>query len=289
MKVYGNVTLSEGSDISNMTVASGQTYPDAANKGEIFYHDASGLAVYTGSVWKSIQETTSSITQTDILSALGYSPVNKAGDVMLGNLGFSSAPGTALTIGSQYGWKDLIGDVAGKSSGTSAPQQKLLFSTVRGWAYSAGDQGDLLFHIPHDYAPGTDLFLHFHWTHNGTAVSGSLDLVCNITYAKGHQQQAFAAPITTHVTSPQLNIANSPQFMHRTEEIQISTAGGAAAMLNTSAIEVDGIILVSFTASTIPAITGSQTGINVPFLLSADLHYQTTSLPTKNKSPNFYE
>jgi hypothetical protein len=83
-------------------------------------------------------------------------------------------------------------------------------------------------------------------------------------------------------------LSNSPQYQHRIEETQITTVGGSASMLKTEDIEVDGILMVSFTASTIPAITGSPTGNNVPFLLSADLHYQTTSLPTKNKSPNFY-
>jgi len=326
MKVYGNVTLSEGSDFKNLTVDHGDNYPANPNLGELFYHDISGLACYNGTSWTPISNggtfeipdgsitdaklslsgatagTFSKLTinskgrvtlganlsSGDITSSLGFTPVNKQGDIMQGDLGFPASSGTAIKIGTTYGWKDLIGDVAGKSSGTAAPQQKTLFSTVRAWAYSAGDQGDLLFHIPHDYAPGTDMFLHFHWTHNGTNISGNLVLNCNITYAKGHQQMSFVTPVVSTITTAALSIANSPQYQHRIEEVQITSVGGSASMLKTEDIEVDGLLMVSFTASTIPAITGSTTGNNVPFLLSADLHYQTTSLPTKNKSPNFY-
>lgn len=223
-----------------------------------------------------------------VINSLGYTPLNKAGDSIGGNLGFPSTSGTALTIAGEYGWKDLIGDVAGKFSGGTAPTQKLLFSTVRAWTYTAGDQGDLLFHMPHDYAPGTDLFLHFHWTHNGTNISGSFVINCFATYAKGHSQQAMIAPKTPTISLAGLNITNTPTLIHRIDEIQLSTPGGSATMLDTSQLEIDGLIMISFTTSTIPSISGSSTGVNTPFLLSADLHYQTTGLPTKNKAPNFY-
>lgn len=326
MKVFGDISLSEGSEVRNMTLDHGPSFPANPNIGELFYHDTLGLSYHDGTQWlqassggtltipdnsitnakladiaitpgtydrvtvnsKGIVTAGSSVDSDGIISTLGFTPVNKAGDIMTGSLGFPATSGTALKIGSTYGWKDLIGDVAGKNSGTAAPQQKLLYSTVRAWAYSAGDQGDLLFHIPHDYAPGTDMFLHFHWTHNGTNISGALSLNCSAIYAKGHQQMSFAAPTALTVATGALNITNCAQYLHRIEEVQLTTPGGNSAMLDANAIEVDGILMVSFTAATIPAITGSPTGINVPFLLSADLHYQTTSLPTKNKSPNFY-
>ena len=27
---------------------------------------------------------------------------------------------------------------------------------------------DITFHLPHDYVPNTDIFIHVHWTHAGT-------------------------------------------------------------------------------------------------------------------------
>jgi hypothetical protein len=435
VKVFGSVTLSEGSDVKNLTVDHGNTYPNNPNEGELFYHSSNGLSVYTGSQWIAViqsqnqinltgdvtgsgngtvntslsnitdngagsfkkitvnnkglvigttpviqsditnllgngsisnamlansavanlsgintgDETVSSIKsklgittlsgvntgdQTIVLSgdvsgsgtgninvalsntgvtagtytsvtvdakgritagtnsaptiinSLGYTPLNKAGDNILGSLKFPSASGFGIFPGNTYGWRDLLGDISGKSSGSQAPSQSTFMTGIRGWAYAAGDMGDLTFHLPHDYAPGTDLFLHFHWSHNGTNITGSFVATCNITYAKGHQQSSFSNVISPVLTVPSLNIANTPRYFHRVDEMQISVNGGGVNLLDSSQFEVDGVLIVSFTMSTIPSISGGSP--NSPFILSADLHYQSTGISTKNKSPNFY-
>ncbi len=74
MKVYGEVTLSEGSDIKNLTIAHGAEYPAAANKGEFFYHDALGLSIHDGNEWLVI------------INNSGTPPVN-AEDVMFDKTG----------------------------------------------------------------------------------------------------------------------------------------------------------------------------------------------------------
>ena len=88
-----------------------------------------------------------------------------------------------------FPWRDLIGDITPKASGAGAPTLAAFRGgNVRSFFYSAGDDGDCVFHIPHDYVPGTDLFLHLHWAHNGTAISGSLVVNFYITYAKGDRK-----------------------------------------------------------------------------------------------------
>lgn len=54
MKVYGSVTLSEGSDLNNLTVAHGATFPVNPNVGELFYHDAFGLVYHDGVRWNPL-------------------------------------------------------------------------------------------------------------------------------------------------------------------------------------------------------------------------------------------
>lgn len=54
MKVYGNVTLSEGSDVKNLTVPHGDAYPQNPNVGELFYHNVLGLSFHNGQVWKVV-------------------------------------------------------------------------------------------------------------------------------------------------------------------------------------------------------------------------------------------
>ena len=221
-------------------------------------------------------------------ASIGYTPLNKAGDSILGSLSFPKDAGVGVKIENGYGWKDLIGDVSPRPGSSAAPTQKNFMSTIRGWAYAANDQFDCTFHVPHDYAPGTDLFVHAHWSHNGTTISGSLKIDLNVTYAKGHQQQVFATPKVLSINPTGLSISTTTQYYHRVDEVQLSTSGGSSTLLDTTQIEVDGIILISGTVSTIPSISGSSSGTNSPFIFTVDLHYQSTGLPTKNKTPNFY-
>ena len=199
--------------------------------------------------------------------------------------------GTGVKVDSggtpSFGWRDLIGDINPKSAGAGAPTLDTITGNIRSFRYSAGDDGDIVFHVPHDYAPGTDLFIHPHWTHNGTNISGSLVIAVYATYAKGHQQASFHTQKTLTITDGSLNIGNTPALRHRIPEVQLSTAGGSASQLDTSLLEVDGLILIHYDVGTIPTITG---GTGEPFLLTFDLHYQSTagSAATKNKSPNFY-
>lgn len=184
-------------------------------------------------------------------------------------------------------WKDLLGDITPKTSGVGAPALSAFRGgNVRGFAYSAGDDGDAVFHIPHDYAPGTDLHLHLHWAHNGTTIAGSLIVDFYLTYAKGHNQADFPVEITSQLTVATPNIATVPRYRHRVDEIQISAASPSGSQIDTALIEPDGIIIVHFDTNTIPTITGGSP--NEPFFITLDLHYQSNIVGTANKVPNFY-
>ena len=53
--LYDNITLLEGSDISNLTVASGNSFPSSASLGELFFRsDLSQLHVRTSTNWLAI-------------------------------------------------------------------------------------------------------------------------------------------------------------------------------------------------------------------------------------------
>jgi hypothetical protein len=184
-----------------------------------------------------------------------------------------------------FGWKDLLGDVVPKTAGLGAPTLAVFRDNLRWFNYAAADDLDILFHIPHDYVQGTDMHLHVHWAHNGTNISGSISASVYASYAKGHQQENFPSQITATLTVGSLNITNTPQYHHRVDEIQISSSGGSSSTFNTDLIEPDGVVLIHFNVDTIPTITG---GTGKPFIFAIDLHYQSTGLATKNKTPNFY-
>lgn len=212
-------------------------------------------------------------------SSIAATGVNKGKPILTDG---ANGVGTSVLV-----WRDLLGDITPKTSGVGSPTLSAFRGgNVRGFAYSAGDDGDAIFHIPHDWAPGTDLFLHLHWAHNGTAISGNLVVNYYMTYAKGHDQADFPVETTATLTVSTPNIATVPQYRHRVDEIQITSATPTGAQFNTSNIEVDGILMVHFDVATIPTITGGSP--NEPFLITLDVHYQSDMFGTANKVPNFY-
>lgn len=186
-----------------------------------------------------------------------------------------------------FPWRDLIGDVTPKSTGPGSPTLGAWRGgSTRAFFYSAGDDGDIVFHIPHDYVPGSDLFIHAHWGHNGTAISGSLIINLYMTYAKGHNQSAFPAEVLRQLTMATPDIATVPQWCHCLPETQISSMSPAASQIDSALIEPDGLLMVHFDVNTIPTISGGST--NEPAIFTLDLHYQSTNIGTKQKAPDFW-
>ena len=185
-----------------------------------------------------------------------------------------------------YGWRDLEGVEVVDVAGLNRAILKTLVTDIREYSFASDSTMDLRFHIPHDYAPGTDLFFHVHWCHNGTAISGNFTPTLKTTYAKGHQQDIWAAAATPVMDYDTVDIATTPQLQHMITEVPLSIAGGSASTLDTNEIEIDGLILISLVTTVIPTISGGT--VAAPFVHRCDIHYQSTNLPTKQKSPNFY-
>jgi hypothetical protein len=185
-----------------------------------------------------------------------------------------------------FPWRDMEGQVRMDPAGVDAPQLSNLISTVRAYSFAAADKIDSAFHIPHDYLPGSDLFIHIHWTHNGATITGNFQAALRYSYAKGHNQANFGAMKTQDILYATVNIATTPALRHRVDEIQLSSNGGSVTLLDSAQIEVDGLLVVSLEQLAIPTITGGAP--NEPFILAVDLHYQTTNVGTKQKSPPFW-
>ena len=182
-----------------------------------------------------------------------------------------------------FPWHDIIGDVRPKTTGAGTPTFAAFQGNIWGYKFAANDLVDFVFHVPHDYVPGTDLYLHVHWSHNGTNTSGNVVFTHYTTYAKGHNQANFPAEVTNTITYNTTDITTTPQYRHRIDEIQLSTPGGSASAIDRDAIEIDGLILVRIKVTTLPTITGGDL-----FIHTADLHYQSTEIGTKQKAPDFY-
>lgn len=183
-----------------------------------------------------------------------------------------------------YPWKDKEGFAIFNTGGANAPAiTAYRGGNCRALAFVANDRLDYQFHMPHDWAPGTDLYAHVHWSHNGTAITGNASFQLDYTYAKGHNQADFVAEKTQTITYATTNIGTTPQWRHRIDEVQLSDATGSLNYLNRANLEVDGLILLALKLTALPTITGGSL-----FVHMVDLHYQSTGVGTKQKAPAFY-
>jgi len=189
-----------------------------------------------------------------------------------------------------YAWRDIIGYIMPDSDSPIISPALAVFQTgIKAYEFDANDLVHCTYHVPHDYAPGTDMLIHMHWGHNGTDISGTFTVEATSMYASRVDTPGpaavFSTPVTGTISIGSLNITAYPQYCHSVAEIGLSTSGGSATELDTADIEVDGLIIVSFQMIAVPTITG---GSGKPFIFTSDIHYQSTNIGTKNNAPDFY-
>lgn len=192
-----------------------------------------------------------------------------------------------------FPWHDLLGAISIRGVGATDPSYNVYRGGIRGYHFDVNEEVFIEFHIPHDYLPGSDLHIHFHHSLNGkttagvsagTVTGGTVTWGAEVTYAKGHNQDAFIAPVTTTVAS---TTQSSTLYQHYITEVQLSAASPSAAQLDSDNIEVDGLVLVRAYLSA-NDITVSSGSVPAPFLHFVDIHYQSTGIGTKAKAPGFY-
>lgn len=182
----------------------------------------------------------------------------------------------AVTSG--WGWRDLTGVVSSALS-TNLPTSATYLGGIKQRQFAVGDDAVIEFHMPHDYVPGTDLYIHAHWSHtSATVTSGSVTWQFEMMSAKGHNTDSFYTPVVVNATQA----ASTERYRHMIAEVQCSEVNGVS-MLDNNWLEVDGLIVVAcrLTANT-------MTGAPAPFLHSVDLHYQSSGRSTFGKAPPFY-
>lgn len=196
----------------------------------------------------------------------------------------NKASGTGIKVNTAtpaYGWRDLVGAINTRASGAGVPSIAQYGTTsIYQYQFSQTTTQEVFveFHIPHDYVPGTDVYIHAHWSQAtadaGVAVKWSFDAL----YSKGHNQQAFPGTVTTVSVTQN---SSSTVRQHMIAEVQLSTTGSIGG----NALEVDGIILVRVYRDPGDA---ADTLTVTPFLHFVDIHYQSTNMATAGKAPDFY-
>lgn len=170
------------------------------------------------------------------------------------------------------GWRDITSEVKVRGTGPTDPSWVQVGATpFYAFNFSVGDKCWHSFHIPHDYIKGTDIHIHTHWFPDGTDAN-SVKWRFTYAYAHGHNQQAFNFAGTI-IEAEQ--VVGGTQYQHYVTE---------TAAINIPNMEPDGIIEVAVERIT----NGGINNANGIFLMTNDIHYQSNSLGTLNRAPDFY-
>jgi hypothetical protein len=179
------------------------------------------------------------------------------------------------------GWRDMVCGLETRS-GPTQPVLQNFRNGIYLFAFSPDNLQEAFAtaHIDHDYKPGSDFHIHAHWS-CAAGATGNVKWYFEIMYAKGHNQAAFPAAVTSSV----VQAASATAYRHMVAEVQMSAASPSAAQVDSDLLEVDGILLVrAYRNRDDVADTCNQS----VFLHTVDIHYQTDRTATINKAPNFY-
>lgn len=175
------------------------------------------------------------------------------------------------------GWRDNIVELKVDSSSPNAPTLEAFRGGILCWKFPPGEitEAHSAWHIDHDYAAGTKLYLHVHWAPK-TADAGTVRWGFEYTVAKGHQQQAFPTTTTVYVEQASVGVA----YMHYVGEVSEGNAIDGAAL----DIEPDTVVLVRLFRDGAHVNDTFPADVFVSFL---DLHYLADHATTPNKAPPF--
>lgn len=192
---------------------------------------------------------------------------------------FEKASGTGIKIDTatpDWPWRDLYGNIYVKDSAAgNNPSFVTYKGNINQWRFDEDDVCYLEFPVPHDYVPGTDLYIHTHWS-NATSTTGNAVWIFEITYA------TVADPFGTNIVTSATTAATATAYDHIVSEVIFTGATETAALIDRDVISVDGVFLVRVKYDSTSTLT------NLPFLHFVDMHYQTNIINTKNRSYPFY-
>lgn len=208
------------------------------------------------------------------------------------------------TTNPTYGWRDILGAIhvrPAAGGGNASLPDYVSYNGFNIYAFRFGTtnpnnhlhEAFIEYHLPHDYVPNSDIYIHSHWSQatvdtGGTAgVPGICKWMYNVLSAKGHGTPGSSSrgAFSTEVFCSGLQQGSTTQYGHMISEIQLSSLTPTSNQINSSTLEPDGLLLVRVYRD--PNDTQDTLNQDV-FLHFVDIHYQSTNISTKQKSPDFY-
>jgi len=210
----------------------------------------------------------------------GFTTINTSGVATIGsNIVVPKTSGVGMKVDTAspvFGYRDILGEIIVRGAGANDPSFTAYGATAQyAYSFSAGTMQQFwtVFHVPHDYVPGTDIYLPVHWSNAAAAPNtGNVVWGFQYSYARGYNQQAFTADATSTVTQA----CPATRYQHNIAETTAITIAN---------MEVDGLLLVRVYRD---AAAGGDTCTDAVFAHTADVHYQSTNMTTKGRNYPFY-
>jgi len=174
------------------------------------------------------------------------------------------------------GWDDLTSDLSsGKVAGANVPTWSTFRDGIDAYSFSASTLNEIwiTFHVKHDYAYGTDVYPHIHWSPT-TTNTGTVRWGFEYSVAKGHDQEAFPSTTIVYVETV---IGSNKQYQHIISEVSDGDAFNA--------FEPDSLILMRLFRDGGHA---NDTFPDAVIAFTADVHFQADKQVTDNKSAPFF-
>lgn len=180
-----------------------------------------------------------------------------------------------LDTRTHLGWRDNVVEMHHRGGTTEPPMQQFKDNIyMLAFSQSQLQEAFCSFHIDHDYAMGTNMYPHIHWSCN-SAATGTVRWGFEYSIAKGHQQQAFNGSTIVYVEQASTGVP----YMHYVAEVSDIDA------IPSIGLEPDTVIIMRIFRD---ADHANDTLDAQAFGICVDLHYQVDRAATKNKVPNFY-
>lgn len=130
----------------------------------------------------------------------------------------------------------------------------------------------MIYHLPHDFIEGTDLFIHIHHAPVAATPSGDVQWKAHYQYSEGYENGVYSgSDLTETITA---DLTDVSQFTHMiTEGVAINDTSLSKT------IRTDGIFII-----TLERLASVDTSTDAEVFFEMDLHYKSDGTKTVNKN-----
>lgn len=174
----------------------------------------------------------------------------------------------------RVGYEDLKPTGGHTPGGVAGPSTVNSFGIHELLEYPGGTnkRATYIYHLPHDFVEGTDMFIHVHHAPSAAVPAGQVDWKIHCQYAQGYGFGAYSATDMTETIS--IDLTGIAQYTHLIAEGLAINDASVGSVLRT-----DGIFVV-----TLERLASTDTSTGDQIFFEMDMHYQSDGTKTINKN-----